>query len=115
MKLLSAPRQPFVGLALVATAGILLAEFLPVSISALMTLGAVLAACVVISLVRPILIITYAIVGLSFFLIHIVRTTDTVGERLAAQLGDRPRMVTVTGSVANEPKVSSSGFSTFLF
>lgn len=115
MKLLSAPRQPFVGLALAAAFGILLADYFPLPLTVLPKGVSALAFCALLLLVRPNILATYALVGASFFLLHTLRTTDTVGQRLAAQLGERPRVVTVTGSVASEPKVSPGGFSTFLF
>ena len=115
MKLLSAPRQPFVGLAVIAALGILLANFFPPPFPALVAITVLLGLCSLVSLFRPTLITTYAAVGLTFFLIHTFRTIDTVGQRLAAQLGDRPKVVTATGSVANEPKISPGGYSTFLF
>ncbi len=114
MKLLSAPRQPFVGLALAAGLGIILADFYPLPSSALVVTAISVAACGLVALLRPVLIATYAIVGVCFFLLHNFRTTDTVGERLAAQLGDRPRVVSVLGSVVSEPKIAPSGFASFL-
>jgi ComEC/Rec2-related protein len=62
----------------------------------------------------PRLIATYVIVGAGFFLLHGLRTNDTEGQRLAAELGDRPRVVTATGFVISEPKIAPSGFATFL-
>ena len=57
---------------------------------------------------------TYAIVGLGFFLLHDLQTSDTEGQQLAAQLGNRPRVVTATGIVVSEPKIAPNGFATFL-
>lgn len=114
MKLLSGPRQPFVGLALTAGLGITLADFLPLSQVALVATGVVLGICALFALCRPSLIAGYAIVGVCFFLLHSFRTTDTAGRRLAVQLGDRPRAVSVTGSVTSEPKIAPGGFMTFL-
>lgn len=57
---------------------------------------------------------TYAFVGLGFFLLHSVQTTDTPGLQLAARLGEQPRVVTVTGRVMTEPKVAPNRFATFL-
>ena len=113
MKLLSGPRQPFVGLALTAGLGIIVSDFLPISQFALGVVAITLVICALVAL-WPTLIAGYVIVGVCFFLLHGFRTTDTAGRRLAAQLGDRPRAVSVTGSVANEPKIASSGLATFL-
>ena len=114
MKLLTGPRQPFVGLALTAGFGIILADFLPLSQFALGATAIVLGLCALLAVYRPSLIAGYAIIGICFFLLHSFRTTDTAGRRLAAQLGDRPRAVGVTGSVSSEPKTGPGGFSTFL-
>jgi competence protein ComEC len=57
---------------------------------------------------------TYAIVGLGFFLLHDLQTSNTEGQQLAIQLGDRPRVVTATGIVVSEPKITPNGFATFL-
>jgi competence protein ComEC len=114
MKLLSAPRQPFVGLALMAGLGIILAEFCPLSSSALFATAIFTLICTVAVLRWPSLVATYAIVGAGFFLLHIFRTSDTEGQRLAAQLGNRPRVLTATGFVISEPKIAPNGFATFL-
>src|SRR5207253_2292399 len=70
--------------------------------------------CTVIVACRPTLLATYAIVGVGFFLLHNVETNNTEGQRLADELGGRPRVVTAIGSVITEPKVAPSGFATFL-
>src|SRR5207249_6300683 len=114
MKLLSAPRQPFVGLTLMAGMGIILAEFFPLSSSALMATALVIVLCTVAILRWPSLIATYVIVGAGFFILHGLRTSDTEGQQLAAELGHRPRVLTVTGSVISEPKIAPTGFATFL-
>src|SRR6266576_2038309 len=90
MKLLSAPRQPFVGLALMAAVGILVA------------------------LCWPKLAATYLVVAAGFFLLHKFAITNTAGQQLADKLGERPRVVTVVGCVITEPKIAPSGFATFL-
>src|SRR5437588_10366206 len=51
------------------------------------------------------LAVTYAIVGAGFFLLHGLRTENTEGQQLAAELGNRPRVVTATGCVISEPKI----------
>src|SRR6266567_2041118 len=114
MKLLNLPRQPFVGLAGMAGLGIILADFSPLPSSALLTISIVAAVCFVILLRWPMVIATYAIVGLGFFLLHDLQTSNTEGQQLGAQLGNRPRVVTATGIVASEPKIAPNGFATFL-
>src|SRR5438874_11838736 len=114
MKLLSAPRQPFVGLATVAAIGIMLAEFFPLPPSALLPTAMAIVICAVALLRWSNLIATYAIVGVGFFLLHSLRTSETEGEQLAAELGNRPRIVAATGSVISEPRIAPNGFATFL-
>src|SRR6266550_2839836 len=114
MKLLNAPRQPFVGLATAAAIGITLAEFFRLSPYVLLATAILVAFCAVIVLRWPRLAATYAIVGAGFFLLHGLRTNNTEGQQLAAELGNRPRVVTATGCVISEPKIAPSGFATFL-
>jgi ComEC/Rec2-related protein len=114
MKLLSAPRQPFVGLAAMAGLGIVLAEFFPLSSSALVATAIIILLCAVAILRWPRLGATYVIVGAGFFLLHSFQTSNTEGQLIAAQLGDRPRVVTASGFVISEPKVAPNGFATFL-
>jgi competence protein ComEC len=114
MKFLSAPRQPFVGLSLMAATGIIIANVFPLSGTALTVLTIILAICIVIVGWRPILLATYTIVGIGFFLLHNLETSNTEGWQLADELGGRPRVVTATGCVITEPKIAPSGFATFL-
>jgi len=114
MNPLSAPRQPFVGLAIVAAIGITLAEFFRFTPYVLLATAILTAFCAVIVLCWPRLAATYAIVGAGFFLLHGLRTNNTQGQQLAAELGNRPRVVTATGFVTSEPKIAPSGFATFL-
>jgi competence protein ComEC len=114
MKLLSAPRQPFVGLALMAAMGIIVAEIFLLPSAVLIVAAIILAVCIVIVARWPKLLATYAIVGAGFFLLHNFETSNTVGQQLANELGNRPRVVTATGSVISEPKIPPSGFATFL-
>jgi hypothetical protein len=114
MKLLSAPRQPFVGLAAMAGLGIILAEFFPLRSSALVGTALIMSLCAVVLLRWPSLIASYAVVGTSFFLLHGLRTNNTEGQQLAAELGNPPRVVTATGFVVSEPKIAPNGFATFL-
>src|SRR6058998_609351 len=115
MKLISAPRQPFVGLALMAATGIITAEILPLPSAALIPTAITLALCILSLAFWPRLLATYAMVGAGFFLLHIFETKNTEGSQLADELGNRPRVVTVTGCVLSKPKIAPSGFATFLF
>src|SRR4030095_12888934 len=114
MKFLKAPRQPFVGLSLMAAAGIISADVFPLSSAVLTLLSIILAICIVIAAWRPILLATYAIVAIGFFLLHNLETSNTEGQQLADELGSRPRVVTAIGVVISEPKIAPSGFATFL-
>jgi ComEC/Rec2-related protein len=114
MKLLSAPRQPFVGLASMAAAGIIVADVVPLEHTALISAAIILGICILIALCWPKLAATYLIVASGFFLLHKFATTNTAGQQLADKLGERPRVVTAIGCVIGEPKISSGGFATFL-
>jgi competence protein ComEC len=114
MKLLSAPRQPFVGLAVMAAIAIITAEVIPLPSGAVTATAIILVLCILISACWPRLVATYAIVGAGFFLLHNFATQNTQGQQLADELGSRPRVVTAIGSVISEPKISPSGFATFL-
>src|SRR5437762_10320838 len=114
MNLLNAPRQPLVGLAGMAGLGIIFADFLPLPSSSLLAISIVVAICCIILLRWPMVTATYASVALGFFLLHDLQTSNTEGQQLAAQLGDRPRLVTAIGIVVSEPKIAPNGFATFL-
>src|SRR4029450_9612756 len=114
MKLLSAPRQPFVGLALMAATGIIVAEVVPLAPTALISAAIVLGICFLITLCWSKLAATYLIVAAGFFLLHKFATTNTEGQQPANKLGERPRVVTAVGCVITEPKIAPSGFATFL-
>jgi competence protein ComEC len=114
MKVLGAPRQPFVGLAAMAGLGIILAEFFPLASSALVATAIIIVLCAVALLRWPRLFATYIIVGAGFFLVHCLRTSNTEGQQIAAQLGNRPRIVTASGFVISEPTIAPNGFATFL-
>ena len=115
MKLPSVPRQPFVGLALMAATGIIIAEFFPLPSIALTAAAIILGIGILTSAFWPTLPATYVIVGAVFFLLHNLETRNTEGQQLADQLGNRPRLVTAIGCVISEPKAAPSGFATFLF
>ena len=114
MKLPTAPRQPCLGLVLAAIAGIIVADFFPLPPAALVAGTAALAICAFVMLFWPNLWLTYLFIGAGFFLLHILQTTNTSGQRLATRLGDRPRAVKVTGAVCTEPKMAENGVATFL-
>src|SRR4030088_1554341 len=96
MKLLSAwPRQPFLGLAISATIGILIADRWP---DCSLTLAGVIAAVAVVALLSRGSAV-YALVAFGFFFLHSARTTDTPGLSLAYTLGEEPRPITVHGAV----------------
>ena len=114
MKLLSAPRQPFVGLALMAAIGIITAEIFPLPSVALTVTAIILTACIFAVAWRPRLFATYAIVGAGFFLLHNLENSNMEGQQLADELGTRPRVVTATGCIISEPNSAPSGFATFL-
>ena len=114
MKFPNAPRQPFVGLALMAAIGIIIADVFPLPGAALIAVTIALAICIVIVGCRPTLLATYVIVGFGFFLLHNLETSNTEGQQLADELGGRSRVVTASGGVITEPKIAPSGFATFL-
>src|SRR5256885_16627424 len=114
MKLPTPPRHPFIGLALMAMTGIIIAEIFPLRPTALLAIAIILAMCILLAIFRPKLAAIYFIVAAGFFLLHEFANTNTEGQQLAQQLGDRPRVVTATGSVITEPKIAPSGFATFL-
>src|SRR5712691_1788964 len=109
------PRQPFVGLALTAALGIVVADFFPVAATHWWLSAIVFALLVIPFFCWPNPGSTYLLVGAGFFLLHDFRIGDTAGLRLAADLSDRPRVVNAVGFVTSEPKVASNGFATFLF
>src|SRR5947207_9955820 len=112
MQLLNAlPRQPFIGVALAATTGILIADFAPNHSLALAIMLVILAATALFS--RNSLAV-YALVGTGFFFLHSLRTSDSPTLRLARELGGEPRPVSVLGCIISEPKISPGGSASFL-
>jgi competence protein ComEC len=109
------PRQPFVGLALMAAIGIVVADFFPVATRDWLLTGTIFATLAVPLFLWPKLGSTYLLVGAGFFLLHNLRTRDTPGLQLAFDLTDRPRVVRAIGFVMSDAKVASNGFATFLF
>jgi len=80
MKLLGAPRQPFVGLAVMAGLGITLADFFPLFPSARLVIAIAIVICTIVVLRWPGLVATYVIVGSGFFLLHNFQTSNTEGQ-----------------------------------
>jgi competence protein ComEC len=109
------PRQPFVGLALMSAIGIVVADFVPVPKNHWLFCAIGLVSMAFILFWKPNAALSYAFVGCGFFLLHILRTSDTPGLKLAMELGERARTVRALGIVANEPKVGANGLATFLF
>jgi ComEC/Rec2-related protein len=112
--LVTAPRQPFVGLAVMAAIGIIAGEMFPLRPFDLRAAPIILAICILILMRWPRVLLTYLVVAAGFFLLHTFDIRDTEGEQLAHQLGNRPRVVTAIGCVISEPKIAPSGFATFL-
>jgi hypothetical protein len=110
MKLLEAlPRQPFIGVACSAIAGILIADNAPQPV-----LGAIAAAGLAFAaLLRRSSGITHAFVLASFFCLHSFRESGSPAVRLAQELGEEPVAIAVRGVVVSEPKVSASGTARF--
>jgi ComEC/Rec2-related protein len=112
MKLLNAlPRQPFLGLATAAGTGILVADFAPDHSP---ILAVMLGALALTALLWRHSLAVYALVAAGFFILHSMRTTDSPGRRLAIELGEKPRPVSVAGCVVSEPKISAAGSASFL-
>ena len=109
------PRQPFLGLALMAALGIGVAGFFPIAASQWWLSAIIFAVLAIPLLCWPNLTSTYLLVGCGFFLLHNFRIGDTAGLQLATDLSDRPRAANVVGFVTSEPKVAPNGFATFLF
>ncbi len=104
------PRQPFIGLALAAIVGILLADnfaYLPAGLVGLVLFGGF-------ALIRQSSPATYLFAAAAFFCVHTFRVIDSPGMRLAGELGDRTQAVTVHGFVVSEPKISTRGSASFL-
>jgi competence protein ComEC len=112
MKLLSTfPRQPFLGLAIAAMIGILVADNWRVPLTTVAGIVGALALCAWLSRRS---LMTYALVAAGFFFLHGARTVDSPGMELARALGDAPRPVTVQGAVISEPRISERGGASFL-
>jgi len=112
MQLLNAlPRQPFLGLALAGSAGILVADCAPNQSWPPVVAVAIFA---LIALVTCNWCAVYAVVASGFFLLHSFNRTDSPGLRFARDLDQNPYPVTVRGTVISEPKISGKGSASFL-
>src|SRR5207244_11752194 len=99
---MNTPRQPFVGLALVAVLGITVADFFPIAVSHWWAVAIVFALLAIPLFVWPTLGSTYLFIGAGFFVLHNFRTGDTTGLQLATDLSARPPMETVVGFLTTE-------------
>src|SRR6516165_8656428 len=106
------PRQPFVGLALMAALGIAVADFVSIAPSQWLIWLIALVSIAIVLFWKSNTGLTYLLVGYAFFLLHNFQTGDTPGLRLANELGERMRTVRATGVVASEPRVTANGFAT---
>src|SRR5204862_5777022 len=104
---MNTPRQPFVGLALMAAFGIVIADFFPI-VAFHWWFAAITFALLAIALFSsPNLGSTYLLVGCGFFLLHNFRIDDTAGLQLAADLSERPRVVNALRFVTSEPNLTA--------
>lgn len=105
------PRQPFVGIALGAISGIIIADWIPnlpvASLFATTAAG--------FALWRRSSTGTYAFIAASFFFLHSARQTTSSGGRLAHELGDQRQALTARGVVVSEPRISERGMASFHF
>lgn len=112
MQLLNAlPRQPFIGLGLAASTGILVADFAP---NPCLAAAVTLAFLALMALLLRNSLAIYLLVTTGFFSLHSLGRSDSPALRLARELGEDPRPVSVLGCVVSEPKVSPSGSASFL-
>jgi hypothetical protein len=112
MQLLNAlPRQPFIGLAMAASTGILVAGFAP---NRSLVLAIALAILALTALLSRNSFAVYAFVATGFLILHSLGTSDTSALRLARELEEKPRPVSVLGCVVSEPKISPNGSASFL-
>lgn len=103
------PRQPFVGLALAAVAGILAAEVYPHPTMAVwfFPLAALFAWW------RRNTAGTYLCASLVFFHLHAAQRTNSPGLRLARAWNQEPQAMAVGGWVVTEPTMSARGMASF--
>ena len=111
MRASSTPRQPFVGLALSAAAGIMVADIFPLAETAA---PVVVAAAALLAFVWPDSKRTYLLIAACFFVLHSFQMRDAPGLKLVEELGDRPRAINATGIVVSEARTAANGMATFL-
>ena len=101
------PRQPLVGVALAAVAGILCAEYVG-AIGWWVWLGAPVTAALALAWPRSCTcwLFTFA----AFFSLHLLQAKEATSQRLAAFLGNSSRVVSATGIVWSEPE-APAGYS----
>ncbi|HSV63906.1 MAG TPA: ComEC/Rec2 family competence protein, partial [Chthoniobacterales bacterium] len=105
------PRQPFLGLALSAMLGILVADYWP---NPSLAATVIVAGLAIIAWFLRRSVLVYALSAIGFFFLHSAQTIDSPGTQLARTLGNEPRPVTVRGAVITEPKTSERGSASFL-
>src|SRR5207247_2942879 len=103
---MNTPRQPFVGLALVAVLGITVADFFPIAVSHWWTVAIVFALLAIPLFVWPTLGSTYLFIGAGFFVLHNFRTGDTTGLQLDLDLGEPARGVDAVGFGTADPNIT---------
>jgi competence protein ComEC len=112
MQLLTAlARQPFLGLAMAASTGILVADVAPNHSLALVIALSFLALAALLS--RNSLAV-YGLVVIGFFILHSLNRSDSPALRLTRELGEKPCPVSILGCVVSEPKISPNGSASFL-
>ena len=111
MKASSAPRQPFVGLALSAVAGIAAADIFP---PARIAVPVAVATSALFAFAWPGSKRTYILIAVCFFVLHSFHVEDSPGLELAQKLGDVPRATNATGLVVSEARTTANGMATFL-
>jgi ComEC/Rec2-related protein len=105
------PRQPFIGLALAALVGILVADAWPHPAIGI----ALVVALSVVALLKRSSLATYAFAAAAFFLLHALHTIESPGARLTRQLASERLAIVARGTVVSEPRVSVRGVNSFEF
>lgn len=95
------PRRPFVGLALAAVLGIVLADYFPAPLLPVAVAIPIAAAAL---LWRPRTLGCVAFVALAFFGLHTLAIRENSARRIAQTLAAGPRVVHATGTVWSEPE-----------
>jgi ComEC/Rec2-related protein len=108
---MSSPRLPLFGAAMMAIAGIVLADITPPAVA---PVGLAAGICAIVGLLRPRTWLTLPLVFAAYFVLHQNRNADAPGKMLSLRLGDRLREVAAIGTVTSEPKLSPNDYTTFL-